>query len=167
MFEISCQTWVFPHYYFVMYLICVYCCLHCEETDPDQHIDFFLFSNFPLTTVLWNWCYKPCTYSFGEGNGNPLQGSCQKKSHRQKNPAGYGPRGHKELDMTEWLSMCVHTHTRAHAHTHTHACVHTHTLLQNSQQSVEMTAFMACSPIRPLILCGMSWLAHSRFTIYF
>ena len=36
---------------------------------------------------------------------------------------GYSPGGHKELDMTELLSMHTHTHT----HTHTHICTHTHT----------------------------------------
>ena len=28
-----------------------------------------------------------------------------RKYHRQKSLAGYGPQGHKELDMTEWLCM--------------------------------------------------------------
>ena len=32
----------------------------------------------------------------------------------QRSLVGYGPWGHKELDMTEWL-----THTRTHTHTHT------------------------------------------------
>ena len=46
--------------------------------------------------------------SSGVGNGNPLQFSCLKKSHGQRNLAGYSPWGHRALDMTE------------HAHTHTH-----------------------------------------------
>ena len=50
----------------------------------------------------------------GEGNGNPLQWSCR-EFHRQRSPAGYGPWGCKESDMTEWL-----THTHTHKHTHTH-----------------------------------------------
>jgi len=37
----------------------------------------------------------------GEGHGNPLQNSCLKNPHRQKNLAGYSPWGHKESDMTE------------------------------------------------------------------
>ena len=41
----------------------------------------------------------------GEGNGNPLQYSCLGKSHGQRSLAGYSPLGHKELDMTEQLSL--------------------------------------------------------------
>ena len=37
--------------------------------------------------------------------GNPLQYSCLKKSHEQRSLAGYNPKGYKELDMTELLSM--------------------------------------------------------------
>ena len=33
---------------------------------------------------------------------------------------GYSPKGHKELDMTEQLSMCSCMHACARAHTHTH-----------------------------------------------
>ena len=36
-----------------------------------------------------------------EGNGNPLQYSCHKKSHGQRSLADYSPKGHKELDTTE------------------------------------------------------------------
>ena len=36
----------------------------------------------------------------GEGNGNPLQYSCQDKSHGQRSLAGYSLWGRKELDMT-------------------------------------------------------------------
>ena len=37
-----------------------------------------------------------------------LAGKCQGK----RNQVGYGPWSHKELDMTEWLSMhiCTYTH---------------------------------------------------------
>ena len=41
----------------------------------------------------------------GEGNGNPLQYSYLEKSHEQRSLAGYSPKGCKELDMTELLSM--------------------------------------------------------------
>ena len=44
----------------------------------------------------------------GEGNGNPLQYSCLKKSHGQRSLAGCSPWDHKELDMTERLT---HTQT--------------------------------------------------------
>ena len=37
----------------------------------------------------------------GEGNGNPLQYSSLGSSYGQRSLAGYSPRGHKELDMTE------------------------------------------------------------------
>ena len=43
----------------------------------------------------------------GEGNGNPLQYSCLENS--MVGGAWQGPLGHKELDMTEGLS--IHTHT--------------------------------------------------------
>ena len=35
----------------------------------------------------------------GEGHGNPLQYSCLKNPHGQRNLAGYSPWGHKESDM--------------------------------------------------------------------
>ena len=41
----------------------------------------------------------------GEGNGNPLQYSCGKKSHGQRSLASYIPWGHKELNATQGLSM--------------------------------------------------------------
>ena len=51
-------------------------------------------------------------YSFpGGGNDDPLQYSCPENSHGQRSLAGYSPRVHKELDMTEQLS---HTHTHTH-----------------------------------------------------
>ena len=37
----------------------------------------------------------------GEGHGNPLQYSCLENPHGQRNLAGYGPWGHKELDRIE------------------------------------------------------------------
>ena len=40
----------------------------------------------------------------GVGNVNPLQYSCLEKFHVQRNLAGYGPRAHKESDMTNQLS---------------------------------------------------------------
>ena len=42
--------------------------------------------------------------SSGEGNGNPPQYSCLKKSHGQRSLAGYSPVGHKEPDIVEQLS---------------------------------------------------------------
>ena len=44
----------------------------------------------------------------GEGNGNPLQFSCLEKPHRQRSLAGYSPWGHKELDMTEQLTLYIY-----------------------------------------------------------
>ena len=43
--------------------------------------------------------------SLGGGNDNPPQYSCR-KSHGQRSPEGYSPRGHKESDTTG------HTHTK-------------------------------------------------------
>ena len=42
--------------------------------------------------------------SHGGGHGNPLQYSCLDNSHGKRSLAGYSPWGHKELDMTKWLS---------------------------------------------------------------
>ena len=44
----------------------------------------------------------------GEGNGNPLQYSCLKKSRGQKSLMGYSPKDRKESDTTTQLS--THTH---------------------------------------------------------
>jgi len=43
----------------------------------------------------------------GEGNGYPLQCSCLENSMDKGdcNPIGYSPWGHKELNMTEWLTL--------------------------------------------------------------
>ena len=43
-------------------------------------------------------------YTTGEGHGSPLQYSYLENPHGQRSLAGYSPRGHKELDATEWLS---------------------------------------------------------------
>ena len=43
------------------------------------------------------------------GHGNRLQYSCLENPHGQRRLAGYGPWGHKELDMTERLST-AHTY---------------------------------------------------------
>ena len=40
----------------------------------------------------------------GERNGYPLQYSCLENPHGQRSLVGYRPLGHKESDMTEWLS---------------------------------------------------------------
>ena len=45
--------------------------------------------------------------SLGEGNGNPFQYSCLKKSHGQRSLAGSSPWGHKESDMTEQLTLLL------------------------------------------------------------
>ena len=46
--------------------------------------------------------------TFGEGNGNPLQYSCLENSWTEEPSRLYSPWGHKESNMTEWLSL---THT--------------------------------------------------------
>ena len=40
----------------------------------------------------------------GRGHGNLLHNSCLESPHGQRCLGGYGPWGHKDLDMTEWLS---------------------------------------------------------------
>ena len=42
-----------------------------------------------------------------EGNGNPLQYSCL-ENPVERSLAGYSPWGHKELDMTERVCVCVY-----------------------------------------------------------
>ena len=39
----------------------------------------------------------------GEGNGNPVHYFLPEKSHGHRSLAGYSPKGHKELDLTEQL----------------------------------------------------------------
>ena len=46
--------------------------------------------------------------SSGGGQGNPLWYSCLENPHGQRSLAVYSSRGHKELDMTEWLSTAQH-----------------------------------------------------------
>ena len=41
----------------------------------------------------------------GGGHGDPLQDSCLENPHGQRSLEGYSPRGHKESDTTEWLSI--------------------------------------------------------------
>ena len=47
--------------------------------------------------------------SLGEGNGNPLQYSCLENPTDKGSwgwlGVGYSPWGHREVDMTEWLSI--------------------------------------------------------------
>jgi len=40
----------------------------------------------------------------GEGNGNPVHYFLPEKSRGHRSLAGYSPKGHKELDLTEQLS---------------------------------------------------------------
>ena len=41
----------------------------------------------------------------GGGHGNPLQYSCLENPHGQRSLVGYSPRGYKESDTTERLSI--------------------------------------------------------------
>ena len=52
----------------------------------------------------------------GGGHGNPLQYSCLKNPHGQRNLAGYSPWGPKETRLRDCIYMCLYTHT--------HVCVH-------------------------------------------
>ena len=51
----------------------------------------------------WVW------WSPGGGHGNPLQYSCLENPRGWRSLAGYSPWGHKESDMTEWLSTILFT----------------------------------------------------------
>ena len=53
----------------------------------------------------------------GGVNGNPLQYFLPEKSHEQRSLAGYSPKGLKESDTTEQLSMCTHVCVCTHTHT--------------------------------------------------
>ena len=44
----------------------------------------------------------------GEGNSYPLQYSCLKNFMDRGSWVGYSPWGHKELDMTEWLTLSLY-----------------------------------------------------------
>ena len=46
-----------------------------------------------------------CNYKTRGGHGSPLQCPCLESPHRQRSLARYSLRGHKESDMTEWLSV--------------------------------------------------------------
>ena len=43
----------------------------------------------------------PLFFGTPGGHGNPLQYSCLENPHRERNLAGYSPRGHKESKTTE------------------------------------------------------------------
>ena len=43
----------------------------------------------------------------GGGRGNPLQSSCLENPHGQRSLVGYSPRGCKESDTTERLSISI------------------------------------------------------------
>ena len=45
--------------------------------------------------------------ALGGGHGNPLQYSCLENPDGQRSLAGYSPRGHKESDMTERLTLSL------------------------------------------------------------
>ena len=59
--------------------------------------------NLPAMWEIWfnPWVGRSC----GEGKGYPHQFSCLENLHGQRSLAGYSPWGHKELDMTGWLSL--------------------------------------------------------------
>ena len=42
----------------------------------------------------------------------------------QRSLAGYSPWGHKELDKTEQLNICVCVYIYTHTHTHTHIYIY-------------------------------------------
>ena len=54
-----------------------------------------------------------------EGNGNPLQCSCLENPHGQRSLVGYSLFGHKEFDMTEWLS----THSKSQFSSASQSCL--------------------------------------------
>ena len=58
----------------------------------------------------------------GAGHGNPLLYSCLENPLGQRSLVGYNPRGYKESDMTNQLSVCAHTHTHTHLHQMINLC---------------------------------------------
>ena len=64
----------------------------------------------------------------GEGKGYPLQDS------GLENSMGYSPWGHKELDMTEWLSISLHFHIYS---LNMHTCVWKEKKSRNIYSSIQ------------------------------
>jgi len=57
-------------------------------------------ANVEDTGSISGWGKSP-----GEGNGNPLQCSCLENPMGWRSLAGFSLWGHKESDMTEWLTL--------------------------------------------------------------
>ena len=56
--------------------------------------------------AIWEtWVWSGLGRSPGRRHGNPLQNSCLENPHGQRSLVGYSSWGHKESDMTEWLSI--------------------------------------------------------------
>ena len=68
----------------------------------------------------------------GDGNGNPLQYSCMRKSHGQRSLVGCSPWGRKELNMTE----------HAYAHTNTHRISLNRGWMNNPHSSILLSTFL-------------------------
>ena len=90
--------------------------IHCDLLIIRLYSFFHKHTTLPVQTVLnlYNLCTAGDLGSIpglgrppGGGHGNPLQYSCLENPHRQRSQVGYSPWGHKELDMTERLSITV------------------------------------------------------------
>ena len=65
-----------------------------------------MVKNPPAIWVTWVWSLHQEIP--GGGHGNPLHSSCLENPHGQRSLAGYGPWGHQEADVTEWLGTAQH-----------------------------------------------------------
>ena len=81
---------------------------HFVRFIPKCYVSFgvikkWLYCSFPSRCLLLLWRRK----------WQPILVSLPGKSHGQRNLAGYSPWGHKELDMTERLTLSLHFHSLA------------------------------------------------------
>ena len=83
------------------FLLCVFPAWGLPNIESTDWYLPSVWGTFWLSTdpgVIPGWKRSP-----GGGNGNLLQYSGE--SHGQRRLAGYSPWGHKELDMTKWLTF--------------------------------------------------------------
>ena len=103
----------------------------------------------------------------GGGHGNSLQYSCLKNPHEQKSLVGCSPWGHKESDMTEWLSTAQFSWVQSLSHVRLCDPMNCSMLdLPVNHQLPESTKLMSIESVMPsnhLILCRPLLLLPSVF----
>ena len=86
--------------------------IRLAETDYKNQTKTKTIQFEALYCLLSHLIYFKLHTSIGERNDNPLQYSCLEnpKDSHQRSLVCYSPWGHKELDMTEWLTHTYHTY---------------------------------------------------------